>query len=83
MELELIKTKFLLCLKGNHELEEIQIKTVAPGGFEEDHIVKWCTICGSVVVDRGADGRSNHPGGVMVMKSPGLAHLRMVEEKVK
>ena len=34
-----------------------------------EEVVRWCTICGSVVVDLDYDSRVK-PGGVMKMRSP-------------
>ena len=36
------------------------------------NIVRWCAICGSVVVDRDDAGRTL-PGAIMKMKSPEIA----------
>lgn len=50
------------CKKGNHTLKDIFKST-----WDIDHVVRWCEICGSVVVDCDFDGRTN-AGQIMRMK---------------
>jgi hypothetical protein len=40
-----------------------------PAGHDEEHVVRWCDQCGSIVVDIDYDGRTR-AGGIMEMKSP-------------
>jgi len=54
------------CLDKQHDLMVIYVD-----GYE-DHpqtVVRWCKICGAVVVDTDYDGRT-HPGDVMKMITP-------------
>jgi len=41
--------------------------------------VRWCTLCGSVVVDVDFDGRTN-AGQVMPMRNPGL-YMELLQQK--
>lgn len=54
------------CKKGKHDLIMIC-------SMPEDHIsecvVRWCNVCGAVVVDIDHDGRTS-PGRVVSMKFP-------------
>lgn len=54
------------CKKGNHPLEVIYIN-----GYEDEPyvVVRWCPICGAVVVDVDCDDRIS-PGEIMKMKDP-------------
>jgi hypothetical protein len=52
------------CRKGNHDL-----KVISKYGYEEITVVRWCRICGAIVVDVDYDGIT-HFGYVMPMKLP-------------
>lgn len=54
------------CIKGNHDLIEVSRDYYL---YNEDHVVRWCRICGSVVVDIEVDGRTRI-GAIMKMKAP-------------
>lgn len=59
------------CRSGDHNLEVI---------YSTDHdqyqnVVRWCSICGSVVVDVDFDGRTN-PGQIMKLKTPEIAKFQ-------
>lgn len=54
------------CIKGNHDLIEVHRVYYL---YNEDHVVRWCRECGSVVVDIEVDGRTM-AGGIMEMKAP-------------
>jgi hypothetical protein len=56
------------CRKGHHRLEVIY----RHGGEMECDTVRWCTICGSVVVDVDFDGRTD-PGSIMKMTLPEIS----------
>jgi hypothetical protein len=56
------------CNKGNHELIEIYRSDVDIILGVQD-IVRWCNICGAVVIDREIDGRLI-PGEVLKMMGP-------------
>ena len=72
---ELEKLLIIGCKKGNHNLEKI----AEYGSDMESKVVRWCPICGSVVVDVDYDNRLK-PGGVMKMRSPLIfATLNRVE----
>lgn len=58
-----MKAKEIQCLKGNHDLIEIYRSSYT---YDEEGVVRWCKVCGSVVVDMEYDGRIQ-PGGVMKM----------------
>ena len=54
-------------IKGNHSL-----KVITSFGSDQDlTVVRWCEICGAIVVDTDYDGRTN-PGAVMSMQFPKL-----------
>ena len=59
------------CTNGDHPLVEIY---VSGGSYDAYDVVRWCPICGSVVVDKDFDGRTN-AGQVMRMKSPVLSNI--------
>lgn len=54
------------CKSGNHNLVFIYRRHISD--LEED-VVRWCNICGSIVIDTESDGRV-YPGKVMRMCSP-------------
>lgn len=54
------------CKQGNHDLKIIYTKY---NGQDEYEMVRWCSICGSIVVDIDIDGRIR-PGGIMKMITP-------------
>lgn len=54
------------CIKGNHDLIEIYRGYHIQG---EEQVVKWCRVCGSVVIDMEMDGRTM-AGDIMKMKAP-------------
>ena len=58
------------CQTGTHKFEEIYRYG---NDFEED-VVRWCSVCGSVVVDIDYDGRVN-PGQYARLKSPMIVNL--------
>jgi len=49
-------------MEHNHELDEIY-------RVEIDAVVRWCPICGAVVVDEDCDNRIA-PGAIMKMRFP-------------
>ncbi len=55
------------CKAGKHSLEIIYRGHYYSMSTQE--IVRWCMICGSVVIDVDFDGRTN-PGQIMQMRSP-------------
>lgn len=60
------------CMGGSHKWVKVYEKnTLSPGTSE---VVRWCNICGSVVVDIDFDGRTN-PGQIMKLKSPEIAKI--------
>lgn len=54
------------CKLGNHNLEVIQRRNL---GYDEIHVVRWCSNCGAVVIDGEYDGRT-FPGKIMALKQP-------------
>lgn len=56
------------CKNGKHQLEIIfRVSDSWQPGISS--VVRWCKVCGSIVVDKDVDGRTAH-GKVMKMKSP-------------
>lgn len=55
------------CKKGKHSFQKI----FESGGDMESDVVRWCEVCGSVVVDTDYDDRTK-PGAVMGMLSPSI-----------
>lgn len=55
------------CLKGNHSLQKI----FESGSDMESSVIRWCEVCGSIVIDKDYDGRIK-PGAVMGMISPSI-----------
>jgi hypothetical protein len=62
-------------MKHEHDLIVIYSK----GCDMESEVVRWCTVCGGVVIDIDYDGRTN-PGQVMPMRFPEIAkqYMKMV-----
>lgn len=57
----------MACINGkDHALEEIYSQDAGPG---IEHVVRWCSRCGDVVVDVDVDSRTD-PGRVMPMRFP-------------
>ena len=54
------------CKKGNHDLIEIYR---AYHLYDGEQVVRWCRVCGSVVIDTDIDGRIM-AGDIMKMKAP-------------
>jgi valyl-tRNA synthetase len=56
------------CLRGNHKL-----KVIYESGeyYRATQVIRWCEVCGSVVIDVETDGRTI-PGKVMPMKIPAI-----------
>lgn len=44
-------------------------------GYNEEHVVRWCSECGAVVVDVDYDGRTA-AGRIMKMKVPSNSKVR-------
>lgn len=55
------------CRAGQHPL--ICILTTAPKWDDECSVVRWCPVCGAVVVDMEYDGRT-YSGRISAMKIP-------------
>ena len=53
--------------EGSHRL--VVILRTAAGYVGEAKVVRWCEICGAVVIDLDCDGRTD-PGRIMAMKFP-------------
>lgn len=56
------------CMQGNHSLTELCNADI---GSDEKAILRWCKICGAVVIDVEVDGRL-YPGELMKMHFPQL-----------
>lgn len=61
--------KFSECTKGNHDLVVITRSNISTG---TEKVVRWCCICGAVVVDLDVDGRTS-PGYYEKLRAPALA----------
>jgi hypothetical protein len=55
----------MACRPGDHELDVI----LRSGPASEEHVARWCKLCGAVVVDLDFDNRTK-PGAVMKMRVP-------------
>jgi hypothetical protein len=53
------------CRKGNHPFKEIYRN----GSDLKEDVVRWCPVCGTVVIDVDFDGRTN-PGQAMKARRP-------------
>lgn len=56
----------MICTRGNHDLIEIYR---AGALYDEEDVVRWCKVCGAIVVDTDFDGRTKS-GGIMPMRFP-------------
>jgi len=61
--------KYQACKDKQHDLEEIFSAHVTGSVY---NTVRWCPLCGAVVVDQDFDGRTN-AGKIMEMKTPQIA----------
>lgn len=43
------------CKKGNHSLIALSSTDM---GYNVDKVVRWCKICGAIVIDGDSDGRT-------------------------
>ena len=57
------------CKAGKHSLKTIIEKRTNLGFTDSTEVVRWCSICGSVVIDLDTQGQT-FPGSYMPMKSP-------------
>lgn len=46
--------QFKNCIKGSHKWRTIQGVRI---GSNIDEVVRWCNVCGCIVVDQESDGR--------------------------
>jgi hypothetical protein len=58
------------CVVSRREHELVEIDSRWDG--DAHVVVRWCTLCGAVVVDADVDGRTA-PGAISVMRFPKLA----------
>ena len=65
------------CIKGKHTLTDIMSVT---HWDESQQVVRWCTVCGSVVIDVDFDGRTN-PGDALKMQFSDLFKEKFEEYK--
>lgn len=65
MDAEFVKEFEEKCKKGEHPL--IEIYSFYDGIAE--HVVRWCPVCGAIVVDADVDGRT-FPGRFVPMRLP-------------
>lgn len=56
------------CTGGKHSLIEI-FRNANYDAPDAKTVVRWCQVCGSIVIDVDVDGRT-HPGRVMPMRFP-------------
>jgi hypothetical protein len=73
-----LKELLVSCEKGYHALKSIfKEYDVAPC---VENVVRWCSICGSVVVDQDSAGIV-FPGRIMPMKSPAITKRLLKKKK--
>lgn len=61
------------CAKGNHDLIEIyRVHHI----YGEEQVVRWCRVCGSIVVDVEVDGRTM-AGKIMNMIAPEIFRSKL------
>lgn len=60
----------MTCTSKTHRLE--RVFSTAESSYGESTVVRWCRVCGAIVVDTDVDGRT-YPGAVMKMKLPEVA----------
>ena len=65
------------CIKGKHTLTDIMSVT---HWDESQQVVRWCTVCGSVVIDVDFDGRTK-PGDALEMQFSDLFKEKFEEYK--
>lgn len=65
------KLRLVICRGGKYDLTAV----FSVGPEQDQTTVRWCGICGAVVIDTGADERVNNPGGYMKMRFPRIARL--------
>lgn len=53
-----MEDKYMLCKKNKHPFMEISRVII---GFDEEKVVRWCPVCGGIVVDLERDNRL-YPG---------------------
>ena len=53
------------CRNGTHSL----VRIYSTGNDFEETVVRWCEVCGAIVVDRDCDNRI-YPGAVAKMRLP-------------
>lgn len=63
------------CREGNHKLVDIYVD-----GYEDapGYTVRWCEVCGSVVIDVDYDNRT-FAGRCMKMRAPLITKTAMLE----
>lgn len=72
--------RLLVCNSGQHELKEIfRTREDAAGVCE---VVRWCQVCGSVVVDTDVDGRVKK-GDIMKMQVSRVAQAAFDEFELR
>ncbi len=48
--------------------------------MEDETVVRWCTDCGSVVIDTDYDGRTQ-PGAILPMRTPYIMkHVEVLDD---
>ncbi len=65
-----VQERLLQCSRGQHDLEEV-FGTGENGGGERK-VVRWCRVCGAVVVDMDVDGRVIK-GNITKMRAPDVS----------
>ena len=63
-----LKQELKRCHTGDHKLKVIYESVEYYGATQ---VVRWCTVCGSIVIDIDADNRTM-AGEIMPMKSPSI-----------
>lgn len=76
---QMYSSALLCCKHGDHKLNVIYGSQEDAGGVST--VVRWCSVCGAVVVDTDVDGRTRC-GDVMKMKASLVAQAAFDEFKL-
>jgi hypothetical protein len=68
----------LSCIVNGKHIPDFLEEIYCSGTEIDQDVVRWCTVCGAVVVDLDYDGRTN-PGQLMKMRFP--ESRRLIDEQ--
>jgi hypothetical protein len=70
------------CLKGSHPFERLSVLEML--GARGDAVIRWCPMCGTVVVDLERNKKLAKPGGVVRERVPEITRAALgLVRKVK